>query len=100
MPPKDADKNRSIFIIGPDGIKVRFDGIKELTISEGEIGIEAPFFIGSMEFGTTPVEIPAGLLYLLNHIPSNNWRKMHGIPMIRKGKGRKKHYEKPTRHRI
>jgi len=87
MPPKDLNIADTI-ILTPDGIRIRYGEIKELTIDEDKIIAESSFPFNdeaNLEFSMTR-EIPADWIYFLEHgkLPTNNWRKMHRLPLRRK----------------
>ena len=101
MPTKNSSID-TLYVMDSDGNCTEFKGLKSVTVIDD---VPDPFdydypdsFSGPEVNPTISVTFEVrwnptvdGMYLLIHgHFPSNNWKKMHGYPMKRKGKGRKK----------
>ena len=90
MPPKDADRIADFIILGPDGMRVQFNGfneIEELTLTSDSVEISAPFDLPDFQVSFDLERIVSKeIFYIITHgrYPSNNWLKLHGLPLKQK----------------
>ena len=92
MPPKDLQEFPEIFAFHPDGEKIKIGNISDLSADfsdyEEEFSSVPLMQTDAFEVTWTP---PTDVMHLLiyGRFPSNNWRKMHGQPLRRKGRRRR-----------
>lgn len=94
MPPKKSNELPEMYIVYPDDTRVKIGKIQEIDISsdinESEFNTTGDYIINNYPMHTATFEVTwnptADTFYLLIHgrYPSNNWRKMHGLPLKRR----------------
>ena len=101
MPPKELWNLPEIYVLEPDGTKIKLGEVKDFTVIDDSYFEDPwksnPVTMASQEFAFTVKYRPSTeLLYFITHgeLPSNNWRKMHGVPMKRRTNARAKRLEK------
>lgn len=98
MPVKDSDSVSKLYFMTPDGTQHEFSGIQSVDIVDEEFnddhdGPASKFLFSSNEASfTATFTVNVLLLYFITHgrYPSNNWRRMHGLPLKRKMERRRK----------
>lgn len=90
MPPKDSQGQSELYILTPNGERIRFGKIQETQmLNDDECDITGndtifnPMQTATFEVSWSPT---TEMIYLIIHgrFPSNNWRRMHGLPVKRK----------------
>ena len=94
MPPKKSNELPEMYIVYPDDTRVKIGKIQATDIISdidyeydfelaGDSIINYPMRTATFEVAWNPT---AADIYLLIHgrFPSNNWRKMHGLPLKRR----------------
>lgn len=85
MPPKESQKLSEIYVLEPDGTKIKLGEVKDFTVSD-EFYFEDPWDPNPItsepqEFEFTVRYRPSTeSLYFITHgkLPSNNWLRMYG----------------------
>ena len=98
MPVKDSDSISKLYFMTQDGTKYEFSGIQSVDIDDGFFNDDhdkppSKFLFGRNEASfTATFTVNVLLLYFITHgrYPFNNWRRMHGLPLERKVKRRRK----------
>ena len=90
MPPKDSQGQSELYILTPNGEQISFGKIQEAQIFNdnewditGNDTVFNPMQTATFEVSLSPT---TEMIYLIIHgrFPSNNWRRMHGLPVKRK----------------
>ena len=94
MPPKKSNELPEMYIVYPDETRIKIGKIQDIDISsdinEFEFNTTDDYIINNYQMNTATFEVTwnptADTVYLLIHgrLPSNNWRKMHGLPLKRR----------------
>ena len=102
MPPKELQKLPEIYVLEPDGTKIKLGEVKDFSVTYDDYYSDDPWdpnpvTMTSQEYEFTIKYRPGTeLLHFITHgrLPTNNWRKMHGVPMKRRINARTKRLEK------
>ena len=86
MPPKELQKLPELYVLEPDGTKIKLGEVKDFTVISDDSYLEDPWKpnlvpMNPQEFEFTVKHRPsAESLYFITHgkLPSNNWLRMHG----------------------
>ena len=85
MPPKESQKLSEIYVLEPDGTKIKLGDVRNFSIISDDSYLEDPWdpnpiTMAPQEFEFTANRLSTELLYFITHgkLPSNNWLRMHG----------------------